>query len=214
MNENKVAYLVGIICGDGYVSSQGSLIEVKAEHQMFLKNVYAPLVKKLFNITPRIIPESSGKHAYRCYFNSILVVNLLKSWNIVSPKTYIVCAPLWIKESNIKTKINFVRGVMDSDGTISTKRNRDIINYPTIALQSRSEKLVEDVTNMLIETGLNAKQGSWNKRGKPMFMVRLYGFKQLDEYMNKISFRHPFKLKKALNILKTGILRADRSMVE
>lgn len=200
LNENDLAYFVGIICGDGYISVENSFIEVKDEFLGFLKDIYIPLIQRIFNITPKIIPESGNTHAYRAYFYSSHVVNLLKNWNITSPKTFVVCMPLWIKKSSIKVKTNFARGIMDTDGTISTKRNKRIINYPTIKLESRSKKLVEDMTEIFKNLKLNAKNGFYIKRRKPMFIVRLYGFQQLIKYAERVSFLHPQKLKK-LNIL-------------
>jgi len=46
MNEDDMSYFVGIICGDGYVSSHNSLIEVKDEYFDFLLDSYIPVVKK------------------------------------------------------------------------------------------------------------------------------------------------------------------------
>lgn len=207
-----MSYFAGIICGDGYVSSVSHIIEIKGVCVGFLEGVYIPLIKRMFNLTPKIIPSSTSRITHRCYFYSGWAVRLLKGWGIVSPKTYTVAVPMWILKSNINTQINFVQGVMDTDGTISTKVNKSIVNYPTVALQSRSKKLVNDVFKILIKMGINAKKGSWNKRGSPMFMVRMYGFKQLKEYMNKVSFKHPLKFKKASDVLNNGILRADRSI--
>jgi len=212
MNKNDMSYFAGIICGDGYVSPVNYIIEIKSVCIEFLEKVYTPLIKRIFNLTPKIIPSSTSEITYRCYFYSVQGIRLLKSWNIVSPKTYTVAVPMWILKSSINTQINFVQGVMDTDGTISTKVNKSIVNYPTVALQSRSKKLVENVFEILIKTGINAKKGNWNKRGSPMFMVRMYGFKQLKEYMNKVSFKHPLKFKKASDILNDGVLRADRSI--
>ena len=214
MEKNDAAYFAGVICGDGYVSANGSRVEVKDEYKEFLLDVYTPLVIKLFNKFPFTIPESNEAHAYRCYFNSMEVVSLLKSWNIVSPKTFTVCMPSWIREKGIKTKINFVCGAFDADGHINTKKNKGITNYPTIVFQTRSRKFAEDVYNVLREIGLHAKFSSFYKNGKIMFVVRLYGFDQLKGFMNKVKFKHPFKYKKAMKILQEGIRRAGRSTVE
>lgn len=213
MNGNGLAYFIGVICGDGYISSQTSLIEVKDEYPEFLQNIYSPIVEELFGKFPRTIPESNNKHAYRCYFNSPKASNLLKLWHIVSPKSFTICAPLWIKNGVIQIKKSFISGAIDADGDVSTKKNKDIINYPTIKLETRSQKFAEDIHKMLLEVGLKSRFGYWMKRGKPMYIVRLYGFEQLENFVRKVGFRHPYKNQKAAKILNDGIIRASRSTV-
>ena len=214
MNEDVMAYFVGIICGDGYVSRNNSLIEVKDEYFDFLLDVYIPVVKKLFNITPNLIPESNNLNAYRCFFNSTYASGLLKKWSIVSPKTFTVCMPEWIKTNYLNVKINFVRGAMDADGDLSIKKNKDILNYPTIKFSSRSKKFAEDIQSTLLELGINAKLTSSINNNKPLYQVRIYGFRQFKKFMEKIGFKHPYKLRKAIKLLKCGIVRADRSTVD
>ena len=214
MNQEDLAYFVGIICGDGYVSQKNFVIEIKDDRPDFLKNVYSPLIERLFSKRPRVVRDSDGQNTFRCYFWSKEASKLLKEWGIVSPKSFTVCAPLWIKNGNKIIKVNFLRGVMDTDGSIYEKKNRNITNYPTIALIVRSKGLAEDVYNIFIELGFNVKMGVFSQRGKPMFMVRLYGFAQLKGYMDRIGFNHPNKVSKATSILKSGIIRAGRSTVD
>ena len=109
------------------ISSRNSNIEVKAKSKEFLVKNYADYIKKMFNITPKIIPGSNNANAHRCYFNSSEVNGFLRKIGFVSPKTFTIRMPEKIRKGSIENKISFVRGVFDSDGCITTKRNKKII---------------------------------------------------------------------------------------
>lgn len=210
-NEELMAYFVGIICGDGYVVSKSSLIEIKDEYFDFLIDVYIPMIKRLFNKTPTLTPETN-KNAYRCFFCSSYASNLLKSWNIVSPKTFTVCMPNWIRLSSLNIKTNFVRGAMDSDGNVNFSKNKSILNYPTVAFDSRSKKFAEDIQDVFSEVGINSKLTFYTKRDRPMYQVRLFGFVELQKFMKNIGFKSHYKFRKAMKLLKYGVIRASRSI--
>ena len=77
-------------------------------------------------------------------------------------------------------------------------------------LESRSENLIKDIEETLILSGLKARRGTYIKRNKPAFVVRVYGFEQLRMFMAHIGFSKPKKLKKAERILNEGIKRTGR----
>jgi intein/homing endonuclease len=209
-NTKELAYFLGVICGDGYVGRNG-IIEVKSDDFEFLNGTYAEVVNKIFDKRPTIRKELYKKFTYyRAFFYSKKAHDFLKENGIISPKTFIVRMPEIIRKSNILSKNHFVRGVFDTDGTVYTKINKDIINYPTVQLESRSENLIKDIEETLILSCLKAKRGTYIKRDKPAFVVRVYGFEQLRMFMAHIGFSKPKKLKKAERILNEGIKRTGR----
>ena len=52
---------------------------------------------------------------------------------------------------------------------------------------------------------MSPKLTVYKKRGKPAYLLRLYGFKEFNKYMKTISFSNPDKLKKANWFKKTLI---------
>jgi len=203
--DSNFAYFLGVIAGDGYVGKNH--IEVKTSDFKFLTDVYVPLVKKLFGINPRLMKESGGVNAYRVYFNSKAVFESLCKLNLKSPKTFTVCMPEIVKKK-MHFAAAFVRGVFDTDGCIYTRKNKHTINYPCITLNSRSSKLIGDVTLILHKLNLRAHMTQSLDKGKPRYMVRLYGFEQTALFMSAVGFLNPYKAQKASRAIVEGPLRA------
>lgn len=206
-----LAYFIGIICADGYVSRKGNMVEVKSESFRFLSDVYAPLVKNLFNETVKIIPESNNVNAFRAHVSSKTISAFLKRCGIVSPKAYTVRMPSCINTRD--DKISFVKGAIDCDGSITLRRHGSTINYPVIQIACRSQKFIEDVKDILLELGLNARLLQYKKEGI-MHMVRLYGFEQARMYHNKIGFLNPKKKERLKTLLNKGAIRGARRSME
>lgn len=204
------AYFLGVICGDGYISPKG-LIEIKTECKEYLESVYCPLVLRLFGIKANVkyginTSKTSGSY-YRSYFYSRSVSELLIQLGLKSPKTFSVAIPKEIMQSEGNIRISFVRGLFDTDGTIVVRPDKDIINYPTLVIKTRSSSLVDCAHEIFLGMGIKSHKSVWQDRGKPIFASRFYGFKELGKYMNTAGFSHPVKFNKANKTLKDGIIR-------
>lgn len=204
----ELAYFSGVICGDGYVAKNSSIVEIKDDNKLFFEKVYIPVVKNLFNVTPKVIKENSCNNGYRCYMASKSVSEFLKMTNIISPKTFTVKTPDWIINGSNYFKLSFLRGLFDTDGYLDIRRNKGILNYPTIAFASRSCNLADEVRKIMRSSGLNAKLCIYNSKDKPMYMVRIYGFKEFEKYMKLIGFANPKILRKINKLLSSGLKRA------
>ncbi|MBI4015518.1 MAG: hypothetical protein HY362_02270 [Candidatus Aenigmarchaeota archaeon] len=190
------AYFLGIIAGDGYVGDR--TIEVKTSDYKFLRDVYVPLIERLFNKTPSLIPESSGIKAFRAYFGSKELCKILEMMRLKSPKTFTVSMPDEII-GKIKLEIAFTRGVFDTDGSVHSRKNR---NYPTINLDSRSTNLIHSLEAVVNSLGMKGRVTKSMNNGKPLYYLRLYGFGQLARFSSTIGFLNPYKAKKAIGFLK------------
>ena len=90
--------------------------------------------------------------------------------------------------------------------------NKNILNYPTVQLFCRSERLATDIHDIFLRFSLNSKKTQHFKRGKLEYAIRLYGFDQLSKFTNRIGFNHPAKANKVTKTLEEGIKRARRSV--
>lgn len=206
---SDMAYFLGVIAGDGYAGK--NRIEVKTCDYKFLTDIYIPLIEKLFDIRPRLAKESSGLNAHRVYFNSKDIFEFLCKLNLKSPKAFTVSMPYAIK-GNRKLEIAFARGVFDTDGNINTRNNKFTVNYPTISLGSRSSKLIIEIATLLKTLGLNARITHHSDKGKPYYLVRLYGFEQLAAFNSIVGFLNPYKAQKSRETQEKGPLRAGNSI--
>ena len=206
--DSDFAYFLGVMAGDGYVSP-GGLIDIKSDNREFLV-VYSKIVKNIIDKEPKIRHETCKKSSYyRAHFYSKEFANTLKSFGLQSPKTFTVSMPIVIKQGELKYKLDFIRGVFDTDGCIYTRVDKKVLNYPNLTLSSRSENLVDDVYKVLYKLGFNAKITRFIDKNKPRYMLRMYGFEELYKYMEAIGFYNPPKLEKANKVLKNGIIRGS-----
>ena len=207
--KRNFAYFLGVLCGDGYISKEG-MIEIKVELKEY-GEFLTKIIEELYGKKAKIIFEKYNNHSYyRVYFYSKSITRSLDKYGLTSPKTFSVIIPKEIKKSDKRTKALFLRGLYDTDGSFYTKINKTIQNYPTINLESRSRELVEETYYILKQMRLNPKMTVYNKRNKPAFLLRLYGFKELGKYMRVIGFYHPEKFKKANKTINVGIKRVGR----
>ena len=104
--------------------------------------------------------------------------------------------PVIIKNSNNNIKINFVKGLIDTDGTLTFKRRyRNFHYYPTIALASKSRVLIADVNVILkalgFETSVKYDMSFYDKRTR-LFYTRSYaelnGVDNLNLWIDNIGF--------------------------
>ena len=132
---------------------------------------------------------------------------MLEGLGLSSPKTFTVSMPEIIKNGEIGFKLDFIRGVFDTDGCIITRIDKKILNYPNLSLSSRSKSLIEDIHKVLQISNFNSRITIFQEKGKPRYMLRLFGFHELYKYMSLIGFCNPPKLEKATKTLRDGIIR-------
>lgn len=126
---NDLAYILGVIYGDGYIISSGGIgLQVKDED---FADVFSRALKRQFGITPKKYQTKpsifkdwrNGKEYKRkkTYIIRLLSVNLRDFMQeIKNFKT--------IKKFNKRQKISFLRGLWDSEGSIHSK-NTNILNF-------------------------------------------------------------------------------------
>ncbi len=212
-NSEKLAEFIGILAGDGYVnfkkdhdytvSITGHMVDDEEYH---IKHIL-PLFKSLFGLDPKII-IATNKNARYVRVRSRTIVNFIKKQGFYKYKTKI-SIPKWIfREERYTNK--FLRGLVDTDGSISLKkRYRLIPYYPVISITVKNEKLIRRIAIYLKKKGFSLWYGlsrGYDKRfGRYSFVykVQLSGLKNLSLWNSTISFlnpKHIHKYKYAINI--------------
>ena len=200
----ELAYFIGVHVGDGtiplykkqpqhYMGYTGHLIDEYAFHI----NTIKPFIKNLFNKEVKIQKDlRKNRTSIRTYFRSKAIFYFLSEvigLTVGSKSNSGI--PTIIKNSNEIIKINFIKGLIDTDGSLTFKRKyRNLHYYPTISLASKSRQLIEDANIILKELGFETSLNHisyLDSRTKLVYTrstVELNGINNLSLWINKVGF--------------------------
>lgn len=225
----ELAYLIGVHIGDGTLVSKpnechyvigytGHLIDEYYYH----KNVLIPLIKKLFNKKVHAVEDKrERKTSVRTYFNSKAIFTFLSNVIKLPIGDKSNCTiPYIIKISNREVKINFIKGLADTDGTlVFKKRYRKLHYYPTISLASKSRTLIKEVNNILKKEGFSTSFKLdylvYDRKRNVNYIrsfVELNGLDNLNLWMDKIGFKSEKHLTKYEVWKKLGYCPANTNI--
>jgi hypothetical protein len=205
MNEFKepkitkdVAEEIGMHIGDGSMGIYKATFHYDytlafgLEDEIYASKFVIPLIKRIYKLTPYF--QYSKKD------NSILLKYCSKKFIIWKQKLGIKPGPkdnITIPKpiTNSKFVLDCIRGLFDTDGSISFKsRNKNKHYYPVIRFFSKSRKLVEQIDDILkkedIISSLYYDEVRHDKRGFTTTGHNLFinGKNNLNKFMEKIGF--------------------------
>lgn len=222
----KKAYILGILCGDGYISTgyRIGLGVCDREFADFFKYCldFVYKVESSITLRTRMFTNISikPKPQYVISLVSKLVVKDLQKY-ITSFKSKEWVVPFQIKKSSKEIQANFIRGFADSEAHVRFRKGQSEINICSGNILGL--KMIKDMLTNNFE--INTHMGE-NSSGVPVIVVTKYeslkifyneiGFvikrkqnalkQALDSYKRKGLRRYSreFKLK-AINLLKSGL---------
>ena len=185
-------YLLGLILGDGGITQKGISFTTKDDE----------IVEYIINILPKntqIIKNNNSKYGYRItkingHKNE--VIQILKELNLMGCGSENKFIPNIYKYSSIESRLEIIKGLMDTDGTCSVSKKGC---FEGTEFSTTSEKLCNDVIEIVNSLGGIARKKTrkpWyrhkgiKKEGKKSYRVNI----KLPEDMN------PFKLKRKFNL--------------
>ena len=187
---NDLAEFVGLVLGDGGITSGQLCITLNSEKDTELAKFVIDLGERLFGEKPRVLKERKCK-AFRIYYNGESLVRYLlkiglKTGNKVRQQ---VGVPEWIKKSK-KFRISCLRGLMDTDGGVFIHRyriNEKLYSYKKICFSNRSLPILNFVYETLKGLGLNPvlRAEVENKQ------VWLYNCNEAARYLKIVGTRNP-----------------------
>lgn len=206
--EKEIAEICGIHVGDGYLRNDGKRVELDISGSIEEKPYYdehvIPLLSKTFGI------DVKGKvfHSRNTYGFVIRDNNIVKKFHEVGfpygKKGFSVKIPNFILESNnLEVKMNFLRGLLDTDGCISfSKRGkgyalfkRKYHTYPKISLKTISKELSDGLNTLLKQLDIQfwiQKYESKNKNEHKQYIIWVNG-KNVEKWMEIIGSKNPVK---------------------
>jgi flagellar protein FlaI len=187
-----LAYIIGIILGDGHLSNNKCNIEGNWSTSVFFDNqahsvIYQKMFKKAFGVLPK--NRLQKPNCFESRVNSKTIHWILRSFFEMTngKKANKIHAPKIIQNSGTAIKSAFLQGLFDSDGTITKKGD--------IKFATTSQQMAYEMQKMLYGFGLESSVNKWIKHEKylPLYVVRIKG-KSYQKYFAKlIGFKHPLK---------------------
>jgi len=147
------AYLLGVLCGDGYINKSGFIMQVTDPD--FIQHV-SNAIYDVYGITSSIYKKPAtiltrGNRTYLCQpttrlvtFSMTMVEDLSRYGNF---RTYVWRIPEEILCGNDLMKQSFLQGFFDSEGTFT---------HAHVALSSANLQGLQQVQRLLIELGIKA----------------------------------------------------------
>lgn len=217
--DNDLSELIGIHIGDGCISVNrryqeyylgGDLKEEKDYHdkwvsELFNKKVMLPLCNK------RVRYKSYPKLGiYGFYIFDKRVVDFFRSLGIKAGSKINVSIPKKIRGDSSLSK-RFLRGLFDTDGNIYFDKNRSakikMNNQPTIKLGTVSNKLINQVFEMLINLGFHPrfkKPYKGRKDKNEVYTILIYRRSDIKRFIEEIGFKNLKHYTKWLTYNKFG----------
>ena len=140
--ERKLAYFYGLFTGDGFTNINGNSYDIYmsiGKEEKEFAEFYDNLILELFS--RKCIHVHKNKEQTRRFTDKSLVEMLDKSVGI---SAYTKRVPEWIKKGSYETKLAFIQGFLDTDGSVFKTKRGIRINFTSVNLE-----LLEDVQDIL-----------------------------------------------------------------
>ncbi|MBD3355290.1 hypothetical protein GF361_04880 [Candidatus Woesearchaeota archaeon] len=207
-----LAYLIGVFAGDGSLGYRPNKYEYSLkcvgnpkDEKEFYNKIIKQKFTKVFGFSPDIkLFDKETTFGFRV-FSKALITYLTK----------IIGLPLGSKYKTLKIPnkifannnliIQFVKGVIDTDGSISFKKKyKKYPYYPVISFSSKSKNFTKEIANWLKNQDFKIVEkydykiiDFRTKQGYTIInRIELNGNQNLIKWMNKIGFSSPKHIKK------------------
>lgn len=200
MNKMLLAYETGVHIGDGnlYKTKRMSRItysgNLQNESEFYKKTLYR-IIKELYKVNP-LYYERKKDNTVLLIVNSKDVVNFKISLGLPSGKKRNIRIPGFIRNDK-KLLIECLKGIGDTDFSLSFKKNRKgLYTEPRLELFSQSVNLIKDISNTLKTLGFTCSVEKGEHRTFNEFRLRIYGKRNLRNWISKIGFQNPYIIAK------------------
>jgi len=188
LTANK-SYLLGVICGDGYVNYKGYYISLETVTENFIRKFQESLISVYGkDFCGTIKPTCRGK-------KRIIVCGKEMTEDIRKylPVKGSFCwrIPKEIMKGSKKHKISFLQGFFDSEGSVHEKYS--------IEMFSSNKKGLIDIKNLL--NSLEIKTSKIRCRTKNRYVVYITGKENIVKFINMVGTNIPNRLNRMRNLL-------------
>jgi intein/homing endonuclease len=153
----ELAEIVGVVVGDGHVGLGAGKFRVhisghSEEDRHYIKTRLIPLFAKVFGLTP--YQRMKGNEYDLAYNSKTLALFFSQEFGIPDNKARI-SVPEGVLDSSSKIQKAFLRGLIDTDFSMTFKKKHKLVHYyPVIHGSSCSKNLILQVSGMLAALGI------------------------------------------------------------
>ncbi len=191
----ELAEEIGISVGDGFLSDKKYEYRLKGDkrEKEYYNSFIKPLYKALFTISINV-KEYETTYGFELYSKGFWLFKN-KTLGIQAGRKDNIKIPEIIKVNDQKILTSFLRGLFDTDGSISFINKYELGNYyPLISLSLKSKDAVVETAEILEMLGLEPKV---SKIGE-YWDVYLNGYKRLALYSKLIGWSNPKNINKVI----------------
>jgi hypothetical protein len=200
-----LAYLIGVHIGDGTMNIYRRKNQVdyfyelcghEINDKLFYEYVMLPLFKNLFNINAKIRQNSKGciginirSKALVSYLNECLGVSLGKKEFVSIPEV--------ILSSGLRNSLACIRGIFDTDFSLSFKKKKKLHSYPIISLNSLSDSLIFEISKILNKLEISGsiftqlRNDRRFKCNRVQHLISISGKTNLEKWFKLIGSKNP-----------------------
>lgn len=204
----ELAEFLGICFGDGHLALDDKrndyrldIVGHAEDDKEYLRKHVCNLLIKLFAVNPKFL-ESRHTRTLVLYIRSKDLIFFINGLGMPIGKKMELIIPNEIKGSKSFMGA-FIRGLFDTDGTLTfKKRYRKIKYYPSVSISSTSRNMLEDIRLFLIDQGFRIGkiielQHTINGRNRiyTIYKLFIYGNEMIGKWFSVIGSHNP----KALN---------------
>lgn len=182
----ELAEEIGIHLGDGCMSKNRNYFSVKTnkKEEKYVTNFLFPLYKNLYNLDIKLMRLESVS-GFEIYSKALCEFKNISLGLPYGEKVHRIKVPEVILRTKDKEIYRaFIRGLFDTDGCISIIKK----DYPVISIMIRSEKFIEELSNMLKMMGFIS---NYTKD-----RIYINGNVMLKKWIKEINSNNPVKIEK------------------
>jgi len=219
MKMENLAYETGVHLGDGclFVDKNHRTYRIEfsgdsRNDKEFYSKIFPEIFESVHGKKLKIY-KKNGENTIIAVLNSKEIAEKKISLGMPSGnKLKLLAVPSWISGRFVP---HFIRGLADSDFSVSFKKNRKGINCePRIEFFTNNKVLATFVFENLKKMNFNPAFEEASKRGFKEFRIRMYGKKMLEDWMSKIGFSNPKHLSKVYLFKKFGFVKPKQTTDE
>lgn len=216
----ELAEILGVILGDGHLecnkkhkSNTVYLLNIAGSYSEdfdYYDTYFRKIFFDLFNADFKIYMRRNDELVINIY--SKIIANFFKFLGVhPGNKTDFNEIPLIILNSKPEIKRAFIRGVFDTDGSITFKRDyHGKHSNPVVSITMKSQKFIEQLSDFMNELGFTSspyKEENLDKRVNKIsvrYRLDFAGHENLERYLKLIGFSNPRHLTKLGMFNKNG----------
>jgi len=203
----SLAYLVGVMLGDGGVYGNSYTVFCRDRNEEFVR-MCGEIVERLFRIKPRLhraAPNcwaiSTNRRDVHRFFTKLGYPKGRKPTTARIPRVFL---------RDMESRVEVVKGLFDAEGYCGIDRQKHggrTYLYPYVGIDMIAKPVIREVQRTLdslqIQSSLRVKRArAWGKH--PQWSLIIKGTERVRRFSELIGFRHPEKKKKLQELVEGG----------